>query len=71
MAYKKALVDVRPLTALLEWCNDAIDFNDDTDRRAAKAFHVLQRQLGTQRTSIGCKHGTESGFLCHFCGKVV
>ena len=30
---------------LLEWCEDAIDFRDESDERAAEAFENLMNEL--------------------------
>jgi len=62
------LVTEGALFSLLEWAGDAIDFDDQSDRNAANAFDILVRELAAGSTAFGCIHGTERGFLCHYCG---
>ena len=44
MAAAKAEVSVGELRSLIEWCADAIDFKNDSDRQAAKAFRTIVRE---------------------------
>jgi len=73
MARKNRHVMVRlaPLTSLLTWCDAAIDFKDETDAYAAKAYFQLKKDISEQPTEFGCKHAQETGFICHECGKIV
>jgi|tagenome__1003787_1003787.scaffolds.fasta_scaffold20757175_3 hypothetical protein len=41
----KTLVSTAQLKTILEWCGDAIDFNDDTDELAAKAWEALSDEI--------------------------
>ena len=41
---KQVVVSQRSLRTLLEWCNDAIDFKDEADKRAARAFNLMVEQ---------------------------
>jgi len=68
---RKVLVSSTALNSLLAWANDAIDFDDETDAKAVRAFQVLSRESRAGATTIGCVHGVERGFLCHECGKIV
>jgi hypothetical protein len=38
-------VPANALTTLLRWCEDAIDFHDDSDDAAAKAWEALTDAL--------------------------
>ena len=67
----KVLVTLGALKPLLAWANDAIDFDEESDSHAANAFEILTSELEEGVTSFGCKHGTERGFLCQQCGKLV
>lgn len=44
----KTLVSTAALGTLMQWCEDAIDFRDDSDERAAKAFAALMADLSDQ-----------------------
>lgn len=33
------------LKTLLQWCEDAIDFNDDTDQAAAAAWNTIMEEI--------------------------
>lgn len=37
------------LTTLLQWCEDAIDFKDDSDEDAAKAWERLMDAMGKDK----------------------
>lgn len=65
------MVRLQPLMALLAWCEDAIDFYDETDETAMKAWYALAKDIAAQPVEYGCKHATETGFICHECGKIV
>lgn len=38
-------VPTESLKTLLKWCEDAIDFKDDTDAAAAQAWHTLMDEF--------------------------
>ncbi len=42
---EKTAVPTESLKSLLEWCEDAIDFRDESDEVAAKAWNVLKQEL--------------------------
>ena len=71
MARRHVMVRLAPLTSLLQWCDAAIDFKDETDDYAAKAYGKLKKDISEQPVEYGCKHAEEMGFICHECGKLV
>lgn len=42
---QKTSVPTESLKTLLEWCEDAIDFKDDSDNSAAKAWETLMETI--------------------------
>lgn len=51
MTNETTTVSTAALRTLMQWCEDAIDFNDESDELAAKAFETLATELNSAETT--------------------